>query len=179
MQTIGVVIPIPEPWGSELQGLRERIGDPMAELIAPHITLLPPVGLATTMVTEVVDHLAAAAAAVEPFEIHLSGAGTFRPTSSVVFVELASGSEGCAALERGVRSGPLGIDLAWPYHPHVTVAHHLPDELLDAASAEVVGFEATFRVDDVTLYILDPDGRWHPTHTFPLARRVPARDGGA
>ncbi len=62
----------------------------------------------------------------------------------------------------------LGIDLAWPYHPHVTVAHELPEETLDAAAVRLAGFEAEFRVEEFVLYILDPDGRWHPTHVFPL-----------
>ena len=167
-QTIGVVIPVPEPWGSHLQEFRERIGDPMADLIPPHITLLPPIGLDTTMISGVVDHLTDAAAAVEPFELRLHGTGTFRPINPVVFVALGAGMSECTALEQRVCAGPLGIDLAWPYHPHVTVAHQLPDASLNQAEAEFADFDAHFRVEDFTLYILDPDGRWHPTHTFSL-----------
>jgi 2'-5' RNA ligase len=168
MQTIGVVVPVPEPWGSALQEFRERIGDPMADLIPPHITLLPPIGLDTTMISGVVDHLTAAAASVQPFEIKLLGTGSFRPVNPVVFAALEAGADECTVLEQLVCSGPLGIDLAWPYHPHVTVAHQLPEESLDRAEAEFADFEASFTVEDFTLYILDPDGRWHPTHTFSL-----------
>ena len=41
-RTIGVAIPIPEPYGTELQGVREAYGDPLARTIPTHITLMPP-----------------------------------------------------------------------------------------------------------------------------------------
>ncbi|UDY24383.1 2'-5' RNA ligase family protein [Nocardioides sp. Kera G14] len=172
MQTIGVVIVVPEPWGSDLQAFRERIGDPMADLIPPHITLLPPVGISTQLISGVVDHLATAAGMVAPFEVALKGTDSFRPVSPVVFVALEEGADDCATLEGLVRNGPLGIDSSWPYHPHVTVAHELPDQVLDLACTELAGLEASFVVDEFTLYILDPDGRWHPTHTFPLGSQT-------
>ena len=72
-------------------------------------------------------HLARAASAVPPFDIHLRGTGTFRPVSPVVFVTLAEGISGCEVLADAVRQGPLEVDLHFPYHPHVTIAHHLDD----------------------------------------------------
>ena len=41
-RTIGVAIPIPEPYGAELQRVRESYGDELARSIPTHITLLPP-----------------------------------------------------------------------------------------------------------------------------------------
>ena len=41
----GVAIGLPEPIHSELQGWREKLGDPNAAAIPPHITLLPPTAL--------------------------------------------------------------------------------------------------------------------------------------
>ena len=41
-RTIGVAIAIPEPYGGELQRVRESYGDPLARSIPTHITLLPP-----------------------------------------------------------------------------------------------------------------------------------------
>ena len=37
------------------------------------------------------------------------------------------------------------MDLRFPYHPHVTVAHHLADAQLDRAFAELADFECEFR----------------------------------
>ena len=42
MPTIGVAVPIPEPWASELQDYRTAVGDTTATKIPTHITLIPP-----------------------------------------------------------------------------------------------------------------------------------------
>jgi 2'-5' RNA ligase len=168
VRTIGVAIPIPEPWGSQLQRYRESIGDPMAEHIPPHVTLVPPVDLAPAVAADVENHLEQAAAAVQPFEVHLRGTATFRPLSAVVFIALAEGISGCERLEREVRSGPLGVDLNYPYHPHVTVAHDLDEAVLDRAFTELADFEARFVVDSFTLYVHDDAAGWVPSQTFEL-----------
>lgn len=172
MTTIGVAIPIPEPWGSELQRFRDSIGDPMAGHIPPHITLVPPVDLAPGVALEVHEHLADAAGAVDPFDVHLRGTGTFRPLSSVVFIALAEGISGCEALEREVRSGPLGVDLTYPYHPHVTVAHEVEDAILDRTFEELADFEARFTVDSFTLYAHDDGAGWTANERFGLRSAV-------
>ena len=172
MRTIGVAIPVPDPWGAQLQAYREAIGDPMAGHIPPHITLVPPVDLAPGVAADVETHLEAAAGAVAAFEVHLRGTATFRPLSPVVFVALTEGISGCEALERQVRSGALGVDLTYPYHPHVTVAHHVDDEVLDRAFAELADFEARFTVDSFTLYVHDEVAGWVPTRRFGLRAAV-------
>ena len=102
---IGVAIGIPEPYTAELQGWRERLGDPNAADIPPHVTLLPPTALHTEDLFAVEEHLRYVAEHSEPFVMHLRGSGTFRPVSPVVFVTLAQGISECELLERGVRSG--------------------------------------------------------------------------
>lgn len=172
MRTIGVAIPIPDPWSSQLQRFRESIGDPMASHIPPHITLVPPVDLAPSVALDVHQHLADAAGSVAPFEVHLRGTGTFRPVSPVVFVSLAEGISGCERLEREVRSGPLGVDLSYPYHPHVTVAHDVEDDILERAFDELAAFEARFAVDSFTLYVHDDATGWTPHERFSLRTSV-------
>jgi 2'-5' RNA ligase len=83
------------------------------------------------------------------------------------------------ALAGAVRSGPLARDLAFPYHPHVTVAHDIPTPALDTVYAELADFTATFAMDHFTLYVHGPGGRWRPVRDFPLlsgATRVPPVD---
>ncbi len=103
-----------------------------------------------------------------PFVVHLQGTATFRPVSPVVFVQLAQGSAGCAALERGVRSDVLDQVVHFDYHPHVTVAHEVPDEQLDAASHDLAGFDAAFLVDSFHSYAHGDDGVWRPVRDFSL-----------
>lgn len=168
MPTIGVAVAIPEPWASELQDYREGVGDATAAMIPTHITLVPPTEVAGDLdVLE--EHLARAAAEVASFDVHLRGTGTFRPVSPVVFVTLAEGISQCEQLAEAVRRGPLDVDLEFPYHPHVTVAHHLDDDRLDQAFSELSGFECEFAVAHFHLYVHDDEHGWRPTRDFALA----------
>jgi 2'-5' RNA ligase len=165
---IGVAIAVPEPWGLELERWRASFGDPQAEAIPAHITLLPPTPVDAVGLEAVQAHLAAAAAQVAPFEVHLRGTGTFRPVSPVVFVALASGIAGCERLEARVRRGMLDRALEFPYHPHVTVAHDLQEDVLDEAYDALGGFAARFLVGGFSLYVHGADGVWHVHRTFDL-----------
>jgi 2'-5' RNA ligase len=166
--TIGVAVAIPEPWATELQEYRSAVGDLTAAKIPTHITLVPPTDIAPEALDDIETHLAAAAEEVAAFSVHLRGTGTFRPTSPVVFVSLAEGISQCEELADAVRRGPLEMDLAFPFHPHVTIAHHLSDEQLDQAFDELADFECEFDVDDVKLYVHDDDLGWRPTRFFAL-----------
>ncbi|WP_139978102.1 2'-5' RNA ligase family protein [Nocardioides litoris] len=167
MPTIGVAVSIPEPWATELQDYRAGVGDAMAATIPTHITLVPPTEVEGDL-DEVERHLASSAGHVEPFEVHLRGTGTFRPVSPVVFVTLVEGISQCEQLADAVRRGPLDVDLAYPYHPHVTVAHHLPDDRLDRAFRELADFECQFTVDDFHLYVHDERRGWRTCRDFAL-----------
>ena len=168
MPTIGVAVAIPEPWASELQDYRAGVGDSTAAMIPTHITLVPPTQVDDDL-SVVEQHLVETATQVERFDVHLRGTGTFRPVSPVVFVSLVEGISQCEQLAEAVRSGPLGVDLDFPYHPHVTVAHHLPDDRLDRAFTELAGFECQFTVADFHLYVHDDELGWQPSRDFVLA----------
>jgi 2'-5' RNA ligase len=167
--TIGVAVAIPEPWASELQNYRTSVGDDTAAMIPTHITLVPPTEVPGELAA-IEAHLEAAAAMVGSFCVHLRGTGTFRPVSPVVFVSLVEGISQCEQLADVVRRGPLATDLEFPYHPHVTVAHHLPDAQLDQAFEGLADFECTFDVTDFHLYVHDSELGWQPTRDFPLGR---------
>lgn len=169
MPTIGVSIAVPEPWAAQLQDYRTRLGDTTATTIPTHITLVPPLELAEEDLAGVEDQLASVAAQAGPFRVHLRGTGTFRPVSPVVFIALAEGISQCERLAARLRTGPLALDLEHPYHPHVTIAHHLDDQALDRAFTEQAGFECAFTCDRFWLYRHDPDTGWVPTARFDLA----------
>lgn len=168
MPTIGVAVAIPEPWATELQDYRTSVGDLTATQIPTHITLIPPVSVADDDLSVVEEHLSAVAETVDAFQIHLRGTGTFRPVSPVVFVSVVEGISECELLAHAVRRGPLSVELGFPYHPHVTIAHHLSDPQLDRAFAELADFECEFAADHFALYVHDEDTGWQPTHEFAL-----------
>ena len=168
MPTHGVAITVPEPHGTVLQDARERFGDPLARFIPPHITLLPPTEIDAPSLEAFQTHLAVVAAAHAPFSMTLSGTGTFRPLSPVVFVQVSSGISQCELIETAVRSGPVERHLEFNYHPHVTVAHHLPEESLDAAFDELVDYRCSFEVTSFELFHQTDDGVWRPLSSFDL-----------
>lgn len=164
---IGVAIAVPDPWGADIERRRAELGDPQAGAIPAHITLLPPTRVGADRLDDVEQHLARATAGAAPFLVRLRGTGTFRPVSPVVFVALSAGISGCESLESRVRTGPLARDLDHPYHPHVTVAHDLPDDVLDRASEQLAAYAADFEVREIVLYTHEAGG-WHPRRAFPL-----------
>lgn len=168
MTTIGVAIAVPEPWGAQLQEHRATVGDTTAESIPTHITLMPPFEFEPHRMPAVEQHLARVAAQNSAFRIHLRGTGTFRPVSPVVFVAVVEGISQCEQLALSIRRDSLAADLQFPYHPHVTVAHHLGDELLDAAFTGLAGFECEFDTGHFSLYVHDTDTGWQPTRDFAL-----------
>jgi 2'-5' RNA ligase len=173
IRTIGVSIAIPEPYGKDLQSRRAGFGDPLAMAIPTHVTLLPPTAVDDAVLPEVEEHLRAIAATEHPFEMLLRGTGSFRPTSPVVFVQVAKGIPDCERIEARVRSGPLARDLVFPYHPHVTVAHHLPDDVLDLAFDELAGYEAGFPIWGFSLYEHGADGVWRPQRDYVFGQDLP------
>ena len=172
-RTIGVAIAIPEPHGGDLQRVRESYGDPLAGSIPTHITLLPPTEVAADDLDRIEKHLRTIAESEQPFEIHLRGSGTFHPVSPVVFVSVVLGIGECERVEARVRSGPLARDLSFPYHPHVTVAHDRPDDVLRKAFDDMASYDVRFGVWGFSLYEHGADRVWRPQRDFSLGRPLP------
>ncbi|HEX6887869.1 MAG TPA: 2'-5' RNA ligase family protein [Candidatus Nanopelagicales bacterium] len=169
--TIGVAVPIPEPFLGELGAYRERFGDPLAHAIVAHITLVPPTAVTDEgHLARVVEHLATVAERLVPFPLTLAGAGTFRPVSPVVFVPLVEGEQQVRDIEAQVRCGPLERPLQFPYHPHVTVAHDVPEEWLDEAQLLMAPYRAAFEVASLGLFVQGDDGVWRQRLEVPFGR---------
>ncbi len=79
---------------------------------------------------------------------------------------MASATASC--WRRASGAGRWSRALDFHYHPHVTVAHHVPDEALDRAFAELADFECTFVVEEFHLYEHGADGVWRPVRSFAL-----------
>ena len=169
MPTIGVSLAVPEPWGSWLQDFRVTNGDTQGSSIPTHITLVPPLEVTPERMPDVEAHLAAIAGRSAAYRVHLRGSGTFRPVSPVVFVSLVEGISQTEQLAHDCRRGPLAVDLTYPYHPHVTVAHQLDEAGLDRAFEELQDFDCSFTVTEFHLYVHDADHGWKATHDFTLA----------
>src|SRR4249919_2966579 len=157
---IGVSLPVPEPWGSELQTYRIDVGDAAARHIPTHITLLPPHQVDGEDLTGIIEHLDSIAAGMPPFRVHLRGTGTFRPVSPVVFIGVVEGISQCEQLVAEMGRGPLAIERSFPYHPHVTVAHHLSEARLEQAFVEREHCDAAFDVGGMGRHLHEAETGW-------------------
>lgn len=180
--TLGVSIAVPEPHGSLLQERRAGFGDAAAHGIPTHVTLLPPTEVDASALPAIERHLAEVAAAGRAFPMRLSGTGTFRPLSPVVFVKVAEGADACTWLQKQVRdaSGPIERELLFPYHPHVTVAHGIDEESMDRAYEELADYEAAWSCTCFALYEQGEDGVWRKIRDFPFGcSAVPPQAGAS
>ena len=153
--TFGVVINVPEPGASELTAVRLQTGDPLGSLIAPHVTVLPPSTRPVHQIKEIKRHLRQVGRRHPPFPVRIRGTASFRPVSPVVFAPLVEGHQDCKDLEASVRSGVLARDLAFDYHPHVTLAHGVDDAVLDSVAARMAGYDQRFQVREFQLVVFD------------------------
>jgi len=165
---IGVAIPVPEPYGSLLREKRAVFGDPMAETVPSHVTLIPPTEVEDDELDVVHDALERASATLQPFPMRLRGTGTFRPVSPVVFVAVSQGISYTEMLAKSVRRALDSPDPEFPFHPHVTVAHNLDDASLDRAYDDLRDFECQFAVSEFALYHHQGDSGWVPQRAFTL-----------
>jgi 2'-5' RNA ligase len=162
--TLGVAIEVPSPFGAQLDEVRDRFARG-AGTMPSHVTILAPIDVDADVMPAVVSHLAAVAARTRSFRLVLRGSGTFRPVSPVVFVAVAEGISSCEQLEREVRSGDLAVETRFPYHPHVTVAHDVPDAELDRAFEELADFRAEMTISSMGLHEY-VEGRWRLVREF-------------
>ncbi len=167
-KVLGIAIAVPDPLGALLTEWRVKVGDPLAQLIPPHVTLLPPTEVAGMAPAEVREHLDAVAVRHAPFELHLVGTGSFRPVSQVVFVNVADGISSCEALADDIRTGPLGRSLNFPYHPHITIAHDVAPDMLELAYEGLGSVDARIEVDAFCAFAREESGRWVPVERYPL-----------
>lgn len=155
---VGVILGFPRDVAQELQQWRASFGDPMAEVIPAHITLVTTTPAQDWEATR--EHVRDVARRQAPFKITISGTGSFRPISPVVFLKVEDGFDECVGLHEQLQTGPLERDLPFPYHPHVTVAHDVAPESLDEAETVLRNYTASFPVASMGLYEHDDNGIW-------------------
>jgi 2'-5' RNA ligase len=156
--SVGVILGFPPEIAEELQRWRASFGDPLADVVPAHITLV------TTTTTRdwegTLEHVREVARQQSPFKVTIAGTGTFRPVSPVVFINVEDGFEDCVALHGKLQQGPLHRELPFAYHPHVTIAHDVAPENLDEAETVLRNYRATFPVVSMGLYEHDANGIW-------------------
>jgi 2'-5' RNA ligase len=165
---IGVSIPVPGPWAGEISAARQSYGDVYAEMIPPHITIVGPTAVNITDIPAIIVQLDNACDQFPAFQITLAGTGSFRPISPVVYLEVNDGAVECSDLAARANQGLLAGVQRFPYHPHVTLAHEVPNQTLDRAERDFSDLQARFTVDALWLYRNGEDGVWRKLCKFEL-----------
>lgn len=168
----GVVIDLPEPVAGELRAARKSLGDVEGAQIHPHITLLPPRLMLESTRGAAREHLSEVASRTDPFRLDLVGTGTFRPVSPVAYVGVGGELQALHRLQQAVCSGPLAGGLAFAFHPHVTLAHAVPEADLDRAVEMMRDYCETLIVERFAIYLRTSDGVWRRRREVPFGREM-------
>lgn len=162
---LGVVLLVPEPWATEIDGLRRALGDDALDRVPPHVTLVPPVNVRDDDLGAALDLVHAAARRCPPLELHLGPTATFAPVSPVAYLAVSGPPASRAALV-GLRDdllvGPLERTSDLPFVPHVTLAIELPEERLAASVLALDGYGADVAIERVHVLAEQDDKRWAP-----------------
>jgi 2'-5' RNA ligase len=176
---LGVVLLVPAPIATEVDGLRRALaGEDAVGKVAPHITLVPPVNVREDDLGAALAVVRRAAAASGPLTLDLGPVETFLPVNPVAYLAVRGPAlASLHALHDAVLDGPLARPLTHDFVPHVTVAEELDeDRALDAVAvlAHYHHSVVTFRLVHVLEEVRDEGGRrvWHPI--LGVALGVPA-----
>lgn len=173
-QRLGVVLLVPQPLATQVDGVRRALGDGALGRIEPHITLVPPVNVAERDLSQAFSIVRTAASTVPPLALRLGPVTTFAPINPVAYLRVGGEPQVLAALERlrsACSQGPLARTLEHEFVPHVTVAEHLAAARLDAAAGALADFLAEVTFDRVHVLAELPGRVWRPVADAPLGER--------
>jgi 2'-5' RNA ligase len=162
---LGVVLLVPEPWSTEVDGVRRALGDEALARIPPHMTLVPPVHVKDEELATAFDIVHAAAAGGAALGLHLGPVATFAPVNPVAYLQVTGEAATMARLVKlrdALHEGPLDRPDDHAFVPHVTVARELPADRLDAAVAALSEYHADVTFERVHVLAWQPDRTWIP-----------------
>jgi len=168
-----VVLLVPQPLATEIDGVRRALGDGALGRIAPHITLVPPVNVAERDLPRAFGVVRTAAATIAPLTLQLGPVATFAPVNPVAYLQVGGESQVVDALLRlrgSCLQGPLERTSEHEFVPHVTVVDDLAEDRLDAAGL-LSDWVAETTIDRVHVLAELPGRVWRPVADAPLGER--------
>ena len=173
-QRLGVVLLVPQPLATEIDGVRRALGDEARERIPPHITLVPPVNVAERDLPRAFTLVRTAASTIAPLTLRIGPVATFAPVNPVAYLRVGGEPQVLEALERlrtKCLEGPLERSSEHEFVPHVTVANELDDTRLDQAARLLSDFSVETTIDRVHVLAELPGRTWRPVADAPLGER--------
>jgi len=173
-QRLGVVLLVPQPWATEIDGVRRALGDGARERIPPHITLVPPINVPDRDLPRAFRVVRTAASTIAPLTLRLGPVATFAPVNPVAYLEVAgepSVLEALGRLRASCLQGPLERPFEHDFIPHITVAEQLAQERLDEVVGLLADWVAETTIDRVHVLAELPGRVWKPVADAPLGER--------
>lgn len=173
-QRLGVVLLVPQPLATQIDGVRRALGDGALARIPPHITLVPPVNVAERDLPAAFAAVRSAAAASPPLALRLGPVTTFQPVNPVAYLAVDGAApmmEALVSLRAACLTGPLERSQDHDFVPHVTVADEQTPARLEAAVTALKSFSADVTIDRVHVLAEQPGRVWVPIADMPLGDR--------
>ena len=171
---LGVVLLVPEPWSTEIDGLRRALGDGALTRIPTHLTLVPPINVREDDLPAAFDVVHAAAGACPVLELALGPVATFAPVNPVAYLTVSGAPTAMShlvGLKDALLAGPLERPEDHPFVPHVTVASDLPEDRLVAAELALSELHIDVAFERVVV-LAEQDGHvWTPVGDAALGGR--------
>jgi 2'-5' RNA ligase len=159
---LGVVLLLPEPWATEIDGIRRACGDSSLTRIAAHVTVIPPINVNHEQIDEVIATVRTGAASHSPLELRLLGAATFLPHNPVAYLQVVGDVDRLAQLRSEMALGPLERPDPHPYTAHVTIAYEAAEPRLAAIVTALCDYSADITFDRLHVLRFDDDRMWRP-----------------
>lgn len=164
-QRLGVVLLVPQPLATQIDGLRRALGDGALARIPAHLTLVPPVNVAERDLPSAFAVVRAAAAGSSVLSLRLGPVTTFQPVNPVAYLAVdgkATSMEDLSTLREACLTGPLTRPQDHDFVPHVTIADEQAPARLDAAVTALADFSAEVTFDRVHVLAEQPGRVWVP-----------------
>lgn len=170
---------IPEPAGTEIDGLRRAFGSGALGRIPPHITLVPPLNVVGADLDAALAVLRRAAAQVGALDLVLGPPATFWPANPVVYLAVdGQGLAGVQRLRQALTAPPLDRPVVQEFVPHVTIGDNVDPELIPPAMALLGAYRAEVTVESVHLLVQRAGQVWETVGTARLGPPAVIGRGG-
>ena len=161
-QRLGIVLLVPQPLATQLDGVRRALGDGALGRIEPHVTLVPPVNVAERDLPSALAIVRDAAAGSAPLHLTLGPVASFAPVNPVAYLAVGGDETRLRDLRDACLAGPLERSSEREFVPHVTIADDLAADRLDAVAHVLADLTAEISVDRVHVLAEQPGRIWRP-----------------
>ena len=166
---LSVALLVPEPFATEINGLRRALRDRALDRYVPHITLAPPVNVNETRLEETLALVRSVAATHQPVKLEIGPAATFLPRNPVTYLSVDGALSG---LNEELAVEPLRVETSYPFVPHVTIGQN------DADITSLIGYETEVDIDRLFVMERDENRIWFPIADTPFGEPAIAGRGG-